>query len=262
MTLIFIMGMDTTLSAILIITALQLLGFTLAFSFRTDKFTDLFYGSSFAIAALFILLSNKVFYLAHILLFFMVAIWGLRLSLYLFKRIKKIKKDTRFDAFRHDFFKFGGFWLLQAAAIIIIGMPAFLFLGSDYSGLGFFGFAGILIWLAGFLTEAVADHQKFIFKKKNPNSWIQSGLWKYSRHPNYFGEIVCWIGVFIYAMPGLRGLGWLSIASPVFVTVLLLYVSGIPLLEKKYDEKYGKNPDYAEYKERTSILVPMPPKRI
>jgi steroid 5-alpha reductase family enzyme len=109
----------------------------------------------------------------------------------------------------------------------------------------------------------VADWQKFVFKnrEKNRGLWIQSGLWNYSRHPNYFGEILLWWGIFLYVTPFIQGLYWISVIGPLFITFILLFVSGIPLLEKKYDKKYVKNEKYQKYKSSTSVLILLPKKR-
>ncbi len=125
-------------------------------------------------------------------------------------------------------------------------------------GLDVFALAGLLVWLAGFSLEVIADAQKSRFNADpaNRGKFIQSGLWARSRHPNYFGEIVLWIGVLIIALPVLRGWGWVALISPLFVTLLLTRVSGIPLLEKKADAKWGGQAEYEAYKKKTPVLFP------
>jgi steroid 5-alpha reductase family enzyme len=112
------------------------------------------------------------------------------------------------------------------------------------------------------VVEAVADAQKSAFRAKDENRgrFVTRGLWRYSRHPNYFGEILVWWGLFVYAVPVLHGAAYAVVIGPVFITLLLLFVSGIPLLERSADEKYGDDPAYRDYKRRTSILVPLPPR--
>jgi steroid 5-alpha reductase family enzyme len=104
----------------------------------------------------------------------------------------------------------------------------------------------------------VSDHQKYVFKNKKDTDkpFIDYGLWKYSRHPNYFGEILVWWGIFIFIMPSLTGLSYLTIVGPVLITVLICFVTGIPTLENKYDKRYKDNPDYQKYKRETSVLIP------
>ncbi len=255
--------MSPLITALLISFGIQVFLFLFAATFKTDKFTDLAYGISFVIIALYLLFTNATYFPTQIAVALAVTIWGLRLATYLFIRILKIKKDTRFDERRENLLEFAKFWLLQAISIWVIMLPTIVVLSSNQ---GHFVVQilvpGALTWAFGFIIETIADWQKFTFKNKleNKNKWIQGGLWKYSRHPNYFGEILCWWGMFIIALPYLQGVELLTVISPLYITILLLFVSGIPLLEKKHDEKYGDREDYQQYKEKTSVLIPLPPK--
>jgi steroid 5-alpha reductase family enzyme len=213
------------------------------------------YGLSFIILAL---LSIKEFSLPKIILLLMITAWGLRLSIFLFIRIKKIDKDKRFDGIRENFLKFFGFWTLQGISVFMIMICSLLFFDStaSFSLLSIIGFS---IWIAGLVIEGIADYQKYTFtgNEENKGKWISSGLWKYSRHPNYFGEILCWLGVYVYSYSSILGIMKLvALVSPVFIAFLLIFVSGIPLLEKKADEKWGENKKYLEYKKKTAVLVP------
>ena len=125
-------------------------------------------------------------------------------------------------------------------------------------GLDLIALIGFLVWVSGFSMELVADYQKSRFNAdpNNKGKFIRSGLWSCSRHPNYFGEIVLWIGVMLIALPVLQGWQWVALIFPVFVTLLLTRVSGIPLLEKKADQKWGGQADYEAYKKRTPVLIP------
>jgi steroid 5-alpha reductase family enzyme len=127
--------------------------------------------------------------------------------------------------------------------------------------LGIFALVGFVVWLLGFGIEVIADQQKSKFKAghENANKFINTGLWSWSRHPNYFGEIVLWIGVAIIALPVLSGWQYLTLISPVFIYLLLTRISGIPMLEKRADEKWGGESEYEGYKARTSVLIPLPP---
>jgi steroid 5-alpha reductase family enzyme len=127
--------------------------------------------------------------------------------------------------------------------------------------LGIFAMIGFLVWLIGFGFEVTADQQKSNFKAdpENEGKFINTGLWSWSRHPNYFGEIVLWIGVAIIALPVLSGWQYLTLISPIFIILLLTRISGIPMLEKRADEKWGGQEDYESYKAKTSILIPRPP---
>lgn len=246
---------------LLISFAIQIAFFVIAATLKTDKVTDLSYGLSFVKISVLLLIIGGSFYLYQIVIAALITAWGLRLAFYLFYRIFKMGRDKRFDGIRENPVKFAGFWLLQAVSIWIIMLPATIALSAgSQKGPDIFLIAGALIWLVGLFFETVADWQKFKFKSNPENSgqWIQSGLWKYSRHPNYFGEILCWIGIFILAIPALSGWLWLSVISPVYITFLLLFLSGIPTLEKKYDERYAGNEAYKQYKNQTSILIPIP----
>jgi len=229
---------------------------------KTDVVTDLSYSLSFALLAL-ALPDAGAHKLVQLIASLMVLLWALRLGGYLFGRILRIKVDHRFDEMRDKPFRFARFWILQAISVAVIMLPVSYMLGRDGApGFGPWAVAGAAIWLLGLAIETVSDAQKSAFKgmEKNREHFIVSGLWKYSRHPNYFGEMLVWWGLFVYAVPFLHGAAFAVAIGPAFLTLLLLFVSGIPLLEKSADEKYGADPTYREYKRRTSILVPLPPR--
>jgi len=229
---------------------------------KTDVVTDLSYSLSFALLAL-ALPDTGAHKLVQLIASLMVLLWALRLGGYLFGRILRIKVDHRFDEMRDKPLRFARFWILQAISVAVIMLPVSYLLGRDGApGFGPWAVAGAAIWLLGLAIETVSDAQKSAFKgmEKNREHFIVSGLWKYSRHPNYFGEMLVWWGLFVYAVPFLHGAAFAVAIGPAFLTLLLLFVSGIPLLEKSADEKYGADPTYREYKRRTSILVPLPPR--
>src|SRR3990167_8408827 len=248
--------------ALFLIFAIQIVFFALAASFKTDKFTDLSYGLTFVAAVLILFFTKSGQSLIQIITALLIAVWGLRLALYLFVRILKTEKDARFDKIRNDTVKFARFWLLQAVSIFIILLPAFVILNSDKTTNFSYLWIGFMISAGGLTIEAIADQQKFAFKNRieNKDKWISSGLWKYSRHPNYFGEILIWWGIYIIALPYLENWLYLTVAGPLLITFLLLFVTGIPTLEKKYEEKYRNDPEFAKYKSKTSLLIPLPPK--
>jgi steroid 5-alpha reductase family enzyme len=193
----------------------------------------------------------------------LVLVWAVRLGGYLFRRILRIKADHRFDEMRDEPLRFARFWLLQAITVAVVMLPVSYLLGRDDApGFGPWMIAGAAIWSTGLLIEAVADAQKSAFKAKHANRarFITGGLWRYSRHPNYFGEMLVWWGIFVFAVPFLDGAAFAVVIGPVFITLLLLFVSGIPLLERSAEARYGDDPAYREYKRRTSILLPLPPR--
>ena len=247
------------LFSLLISLGINFFFFAFASAFKTDKLTDFTYGLSFILLVLFFFWRNQSFFLYQWLVILMVSLWALRLITYLLVRILKIKKDRRFDGMRENFIKFLGFWTFQGISVWVISWPSLYLLtrSSDYS-LTNPSYLGIGIYLFALIFETIADWQKFTFKNKEENKgkWIESGLWHYSRHPNYFGEMLVWWGIFIFTLPFLQWqYAWL-VFGPIFITLILLFVSGVPLLEKRYEKKYGKNKDYLAYKRRTSLLIP------
>ena len=228
---------------------------------KTDVVTDLSYSLTFALLAvvLFFTGAQEPVQLVASLL---VLAWAVRLGGYLFRRILRMKVDHRFDQMRDDPLRFARFWLLQAITVAVVMLPVSYLLDRNHSPhFGTWAIAGACVWLTGFVLETVADAQKSAFKAKDENRrrFIAGGLWRYSRHPNYFGEMLVWWGLFVYAVPVLHGAAFAVVAGPVFITLLLLFVSGIPPLERIADEKHGSDPAYRDYKRRTSILVPLPP---
>jgi steroid 5-alpha reductase family enzyme len=186
-------------------------------------------------------------------------IWATRLGTFLFRRIRKAGKDDRFDDIKPSFIRFLNVWTIQGLWVTFTMAAALIAITStNQKPLDIFAIIGLLVWLIGFSIEVTADAQKSRFnaKPENKGKFISSGLWSRSRHPNYFGEIVLWVGVAIIALPVLQGWQWIALISPIFVTLLLTRVSGIPLLEKKADQKWGGQEDYEEYKKNTPVLIP------
>ena len=236
--------------------------FAFAAARRTDVVTDLSYSLTFALLAVVLLFAGAA-EPVQVVASLLVVVWAARLGIYLFRRIMRTKVDHRFDGMRDQPLRFARFWLLQAITVAVVMLPvSYLLDQDDPPGLGAWSIAGGAVWLAGLLIEAVADAQKAAFRAKEENRgrFVASGLWRYSRHPNYFGEILVWWGLFLYVVPVLHRAAFAVVIGPVFITLLLLFVSGIPLLEKSADEKYGSDAAYRDYKRRTSILVPLPPR--
>lgn len=255
--------MNAILLSFLISLAVNAVFFAIAAIRRTDVVTDLSYSLSFALLAI-ALPSFGARESVQLVASLLVLIWAVRLGGYLLTRILRIKVDHRFDEMRDKPLRFARFWLLQAIAVAVIMLPVSYLLGRDSApDFGFWAIVGVAIWSIGLVIETAADAQKSSFKGKEENRerFITSGLWRYSRHPNYFGEMLVWWGLFLYAVPFLHGAAFAVAIGPVFLTLLLLFVSGIPLLERSAEAKYGDDPAYREYKRRTSILVPLPPRR-
>lgn len=245
--------------SVLFIFAIQLSFFIYAAIKKTDRVTDLSYGLSFVISTIFSQIYFGHFSWLSILLTLMISIWGIRLSGYLFYRIIKTGKDNRFDGIRENFLKFLFFWILQFLTISILLVPSIIFLSKNIDS-DIFSVIGLILAIFGLVFESIADFQKFTFKSKSENKdkWIDFGLWKYSRHPNYFGEILFWCGIYITVVPYLNKWEYLSVISPLFIILMLIFVTGIPTLEKKYEKKFGQDKKYMQYKESTSLIIPWP----
>jgi len=194
----------------------------------------------------------------------MVVIWAVRLGSFLFIRINQDGHDDRFDQIKINPLRFFTAWTIQGLwALLTAACALAIITSTTKSELGLVGSIGAVVWVVGFLLEVIADRQKRIFRKDpaNKGRFINTGLWSWSRHPNYFGEMVIWIGMAIMALPILQGWQYVCLISPVFVILLLTKVSGIPLLQKKGQEKWGDDPAYQAYLSNTSLLIPLPPKK-
>lgn len=194
----------------------------------------------------------------------MVVIWAVRLGTFLFRRISKDGSDGRFDTMKFDFLQFAMTWTIQGLWVsLTLAAALAIFTATDREPFGVIGAIGLIVWVAGFSIEVIADTQKSTFKADpaNEGRFITTGLWSWSRHPNYFGEITLWTGMAIMAIPILSGWRWIVLISPVFVFVLLTRVSGIPLLERRARKRWGDEEAFRTYTESTSVLVPLPPKR-
>ena len=252
-------GIPVFTMGVVIAFLIQWIAFVPAMLKRTEKFFDLVGSITYLSVTLLSLAVVPEADLRSYLLAAMVCIWAGRLGSFLFNRIHKAGSDRRFDKLKNSFVQFIGAWTLQGLWVTFTLAAALAGITSaKREPIGALALFGALIWLSGFLLEAIADHQKSAFKKDpgNRDRFIQSGLWSISRHPNYLGEIILWVGVAIVVIPVLQGWQWAMLSSPFFVALLLIRVSGIPLLEKKADEKWGGQSDYESYKKSTAVLVP------
>ncbi len=189
----------------------------------------------------------------------MVAVWALRLGSFLFRRVRRDGRDGRFDEIKVDPLRFFMTWTLQGLWVLLtVACALAIITGIERQPIGWVAIVGIVVWVAGFGIEVISDRQKSAFKRDPANAgrFIASGLWAWSRHPNYFGEIVLWTGIAIMALPVLSGWRWVTLISPVFVVVLLTRVSGVPMLEARAEKRWGDDEDYQEYTRNTPVLVP------
>jgi steroid 5-alpha reductase family enzyme len=242
---------------------IQWIAFVPAWFNRTEKFYDLTGGITYITVTALALLLTPDADARSLLLAGIVIVWSVRLASFLFLRIRAAGEDRRFREIKESFGRFLFTWTLQGLWVAFSLAAALAAITSTLRlDLDVFAAIGFLVWLIGFAVEVIADRQKGAFnaRPENKGRFISTGLWSWSRHPNYFGEIVLWIGVAIIALPVLRGWGWVTLISPVFIILLLTRISGIPLLERRADQKWGNEAEYQSYKARTSVLVPLPPK--
>ena len=233
-----------------------------AYVFQTERYFDLtgsltYLGLVVAALALGSDLDGRALLIAAL-----VSIWALRLGTFLFLRIQAEGSDSRFDRIKPDFMRFFMTWTLQGLWVFLTfscGLAAMTALGRV--PLGWPAALGTALWLIGFGLEVVADRQKSAFRRdhRNEGRFITTGLWAWSRHPNYFGEILLWTGIALLALPALRGWQHATLISPIFVYVLLTRISGVPMLEARSDKRWGDDPRYRAYKAATPVLVPRPP---
>lgn len=238
----------------IIITLVNVLAYIWAYKKQSDHLTDISYSLCFIAVTLYFLFAYGDLTPGRLMLALMVILWGVRLGGFLFYRINKMGRDQRFDAFRGNAGGFLKFWLLQSISISIIVLPVLFGLLSPNIGVNIYAFS---LWFLGWTIQSVADWQKFSFRNNYPStSFISNGLYKYIRHPNYTGEIIIWLSIFWYVVPVLEGWQWLSAIGPVWIIILLIGISGIPLIEITNRKKYFGNAAFQQYVERTWRLIP------
>ncbi|MFJ4999098.1 DUF1295 domain-containing protein [Microbacterium sp. NPDC088619] len=241
--------------------AIQILAFIPAIILRTERFFDLTGSLTFLAISLALVLLTPLPDARSWILAAMVILWAARLGSFLAMRVHRAGSDGRFDEIKGSPVRFLQVWVIQGAWVSITAAAAWIAISTDAASrapIGWLTVVGIVVWLLGMTIEIVADAQKSAFRADpaNKDEFIRTGLWSRSRHPNYFGEIVIWVGVFLTAAPVLAGWQWVAILSPLFVILLLTRVSGIPLLEARAEKKWGDRADYIEYRENTPALIP------
>lgn len=238
---------------------LHWLVFVPSYLLQTEHFFDLTGSISYIATVALALLAYPEMDLRGQLICLMIAIWAARLGSFLFMRVRKAGKDRRFDEIKTKFFRFAFTWTLGGAWVFITmaaGLAAIT--SAEQIEMGIFGYVGAIVWLTGFVIEVVADKQKTNFRSdpSNADKFINTGLWSRSRHPNYFGEIVLWLGITLMALPVLSGWQYVTLVSPIFVILLLVKVSGVKLLEESGLQRWKDNTAYQEYLQTTPVLIP------
>lgn len=237
--------------------------FIIAQILKDNSIADIAWGFGFILAAAAVLIAQGDFATRQLLVTALVAVWGVRLSVRIFLRNRGRGEDWRYKNWRREW----GRWfvvrsylqvfILQGVILIVNVSPVLIINTTGNTRLTILDAMGILVWLLGFFFEAVGDRQldRFI---KNPDSRgkiLDTGLWRYSRHPNYFGEITMWWGIYLIALSA--PWGWVGFVGPLLITLMIVFVSGVPMTEREME----KNPLFAPYRERTSVLIPWLPKK-
>lgn len=238
------------------------LWFVISLIKKRNDVADIAWGLGFVLLAWTSFFLSGVWETRGLLVSILVSVWGLRLAWHIHTRNRGKAEDYRYMAWRREWGKwfyprsYLQVYLLQGALLFIIALPVLMINRSAGGALGFLGGIGVCVWLFGFLFESVGDAElaRFVKDPLNRGKIMQSGLWKYTRHPNYFGEVVQWWGIWLVVL-GIKG-GWFGMIGPLTITFLISKVSGIPMLEKKLAE----NPAFGDYKRRTSALLPWFPR--
>jgi steroid 5-alpha reductase family enzyme len=228
---------------------------------QTEHFYDLTGSLTYLTLVISTLLLAGSLDARSLVLTLLVSVWALRLGSFLFLRIRRQGADRRFDAIKPSFTRFLMAWTLQGLWVFLTLSAAIAAMTTTApTRLGFAGYVGIALWAVGFAIEVVSDRQKRLFRQNPANAgrFISTGLWAWSRHPNYFGEILLWLGIALIALPALSGWRYVTLISPLFVYLLLTRISGIPPLESRAEERWGDDPEFRDYKERTPLLFPRP----
>ena len=230
---------------------------------KTERYYDLTGGLTYLIVVGFSLWAGSQSEppsLRELIVSLLVVIWSLRLSSFLYFRIHRTGKDGRFDQLKTSPIRFLVPWTLQALWVFLTMIVVIVINSQSGSApaLGIWDGIGLSIWIIGFGIEFIADNQKTVFNAEpnNQGKWIDSGLWAYSRHPNYLGEILLWTGIAIFGISCFTGLERFAWISPIFIYLLLTKVSGIPILDRRALEKWGDDPEYQKYRDNTPAILP------
>lgn len=252
-------GVSLFLIGAILAFVIQWIAFVPSWLAGTERFYDLTGGLTYVGVTAFLLIASGARGAAAWAAAIMVGVWSIRLAGFLFARVLSTGGDGRFDEIKTQPFRLLQTWTLQGLWVVATAAAAWAII-TDPSGRGVdvWLIIGALVWLVGMSVEAVADQQKRAFRSGagRNGGFISTGLWAISRHPNYLGEIILWVGLAIAAVPSLHGWRWVVLISPIFVTLLLTKLSGVPLLERRAEKRWGQDPDYRAYVDRTPILLP------
>ena len=254
-----IRGVNAFTFTLIVAVLLQVIFFIPSFLLKTEKYYDLVGSLTYVTTVSLAYFSVETKTMIDSIIYFYVMVWALRLGIYLFRRVRNDGKDVRFEKAKRHFFWFLQYWMGQALWVSLTACAAIIaILSPEEDTLPVLAMVGMALWLSGFTIESLSDYQKRVFRKENNPSeaFIHTGLWARSRHPNYFGEIMLWTGIAVIALNTLTGIEYITLVSPIFVYILLTRMSGVNLLERIADERYGHLEEYQRYKRNTPVLVP------
>ena len=257
--MIIFSGFPIIYSLWFLIFIIQIIVFIPSFIFKTEHYYDLTGGVTFLstiIISYLVKIQLDKYDITSLLLVLFISVWALRLSSFLFFRVKRSGEDVRFTKIKQSFSQFLMTFTIQGLWVFMCLFPAIIVMSSNQNIFNSFTIFGSILWVVGFLIEIISDYQKTQFNKVNKGSFISSGLWSRSRHPNYFGEFLLWLGITIISFPYFEGYQYTALISPLFVYLLLNKVSGVNLLENIAEKRWGDNKKYIEYKNRTPVFFP------
>ena len=235
------------------------LAFIPALIFKTEKFYDLTGSICYAFSAIYVYLQSYGMFLSlSLFISLAILIWTLRLGSFLLKRVMDAGEDKRFRTIKTNPTQFFMTFNLSALWVVICSLCALTAVSNGVLEVKPIFYMGLLIFIIGFLIEVIADNQKTAFRAvpENANSFITTGLWSVSRHPNYFGEVTLWLGIAMMSLPYLEGVQYWTLISPIFSFVLIYFVSGVRMLEARANVKWGENKEYLDYVKKTPIFFP------
>jgi steroid 5-alpha reductase family enzyme len=257
-------GLPTFVWLVIVAFGVNLAVYIPSFLKRTEHYFDLTGSITYVTVIVIAITTTSDLDARTVILGAAIGLWAGRLGTFLFRRVTRDGGDGRFDTLKLDSLVFLRVWVLQGLWVTITAGAALAAMTSGTKqDLGIVGVGGLMLWVVGFVIEVTADRQKSAFKadKTNDGRFIATGLWAWSRHPNYFGEITLWLGIAILAVPALDGWQVATLISPLFVFVLLTRVSGVPLIERRGLKRWGDDPEYQAYLAKTPVLMLRPPSR-
>ncbi|MBN2157679.1 MAG: DUF1295 domain-containing protein [Candidatus Lokiarchaeota archaeon] len=253
--------------AVIIAFGIQWIVFIPSYIYKTEKYYDLTGSATYTTVILVSFFLSGNYSPRNILITILVLIWTLRLGIFLFRRIMKAGEDQRFREMKKSGIQFFRAWNIQGLWVSLTLAAALTAITGDLKGsleqYNAYDWSmlvlGLIVWLIGFGFEVIADRQKklFVNNPDNEGKFINVGLWKISRHPNYFGEFTLWLGMALICLPTMQSWRYFGLISPIFVFLLLNFVSGVPINENYADKKWGGQPDYEEYKRNTPVFFPI-----